>query len=164
VFLTVPTCSIEYLPRYPELSQVNAGASSGRVSNPAHPVKPPKPGARCRVRSRRSGRPRRVSGGRVALSLPFGFSYIWRGDVHSTRYVPCPAHTCQSLCSRRTPGGRAENGSRLPNRPPFSSPAIVNRLFPFRWTITDDDCGSRFPAVFPFSLHPPTNSVYVNVL
>ncbi|MDP8246527.1 MAG: hypothetical protein P9M00_00145 [Candidatus Tritonobacter lacicola] len=29
----------------------------------------------------------------LALSLPFGFSYAWRGDFHPASYVPCPAHT-----------------------------------------------------------------------
>jgi hypothetical protein len=32
-------------------------------------------------------------GDAVALSLPFGFSFTWRGDSHPTSYVPCPAHT-----------------------------------------------------------------------
>jgi hypothetical protein len=32
-------------------------------------------------------------GDAVALSLPFGFSYTWRGDSHPASYVPCPAHT-----------------------------------------------------------------------
>jgi len=32
-------------------------------------------------------------GDAVALSLPFGFSYTWREDLHLTSYVPCPAHT-----------------------------------------------------------------------
>ena len=32
-------------------------------------------------------------GDAVALSLTFGFSSTWRGDLHPTSYVPCPAHT-----------------------------------------------------------------------
>jgi len=34
-------------------------------------------------------------GDAVALSLPFGFSFTWRGDSHPTSYVPCPAHTLE---------------------------------------------------------------------
>ena len=38
-------------------------------------------------------------GDAVALPLAFGFSFTWRGDLHPTSYVPCPAHTL-----RRTNG------------------------------------------------------------
>jgi len=37
--------------------------------------------------------PAQAGGDGVALSLPFGFSFTWRGGSHPTRYVPCPAHT-----------------------------------------------------------------------
>jgi|GEM_PF-1957575 len=49
-------------------------------------------------------------------------------------------------------GGRAAPSLSLPNRPPFSSPAIVNRCFRFPVDDTGDENGLRFPAVFPFSL------------
>ena len=40
-------------------------------------------------------------GDAVALPLAFGFSFTWRGDLHPTSYVPCPAHT--SAVRRRDP-------------------------------------------------------------
>jgi hypothetical protein len=42
-------------------------------------------------------------GDAVALSLPFGFSFTWRGDLHPTRYVPCPAHTFTLTVSATRP-------------------------------------------------------------
>ena len=41
-------------------------------------------------------------GDAVALPLAFGFSFTWRGDLHPTSYVPCPAHTLSA-----THGGQA---------------------------------------------------------
>jgi len=101
-----------------------ADARSPRVYHTVYPVLVHRP-----VLSRWASSPPRLTTTQLPFRFPSASPSTWRGDLHPTRYVPCPAHTMR-LWVRRVSDDTHQFLLRPSDSTPVSRPYRSSQISP----------------------------------